>query len=145
MQSPSDEEIAQVSEAWLALNATKDPQYDWSVDVREEWREAGNYSAMLRLVLQLCRDVAPDDKDNIGMIGVSPLEDLIEEWPDAALEFVEKEVDSNAVLLQALTSVWTRVPTVRQRIDAILAARGMTPEVRESDDMDDGVAELGDE
>jgi|SRR5580658_4731817 hypothetical protein len=139
MKSPSDEEIARVSEAWLALQATKDSQYDWSVDARERWREAGDYSAMLRLVLQLCRDVAPDDDEGIGMIGVSPLEDLIDGWPDAALSLVEKEVDSNPVLLQALKCVWTRQPAVRLRIDAILAARGETRAVRESKDTADDV------
>lgn len=126
MPSPSDEEVARVSEAWLALQATKESQYDWSVDAKETWREAGDYSAMLRLVLQLCRDVALDDDERIGMIGVSPLEDLIEEWPDAALALVEKEVESNPVLLQALKFVWTRQPAVRDRIDAILAAHGET-------------------
>jgi hypothetical protein len=126
MPSPSDKEVARVSEAWLALQATEDSQYDWSIDVMETWREADDYSAMLHLVLQLCRDVAPDDSKNIGMIGVSPLEDLIGEWPDAALSLVEKEVESNPVMLQALKSVWTRQPAVRQRIDAILAAHGET-------------------
>jgi hypothetical protein len=28
MSSPDDEEIVRVSKAWLALQATKDPQYD---------------------------------------------------------------------------------------------------------------------
>jgi uncharacterized protein DUF6869 len=132
MPSPSDKEVARVSEAWLALQATKDSQHDWSVDAKEAWREAGDYSAMLRLVLQLCRDVAPDDGENIVMIGVSPLEDLISEWPDATLSLVEKEVDRNPVLLQALKSVWTRQQAVRERIDAILAAHGETRAVRES-------------
>lgn len=100
---------------------------------------------MLRLVLQLCRDVAPDDDKNIGMIGVAPLEDLICEWPDAALPLVEKEVDSNPVMLQALKHVWTRQPAIRQRIDAILAAHGETRELRESGDMDDDAAEIDDE
>jgi hypothetical protein len=126
MSSPDDEEIVRVSKAWLALQATKDPQYEWSVDAKEQWREAGNYSAMSRYVLQLCRDVAPDDDDAIGMIGASPLEDLIEEWSDDALSLVEREVDTNPVILQALTFVWARVPTVRQRVDAILASRGKT-------------------
>lgn len=144
MLSPSDEEVARVSEAWLALQATRDAQYDWSVDAKEAWREAGDYSAMLRLVLRLCRDVAPDDGENIGMIGVSPLEDLIDEWPDEALSFVEKEVESNAVLLQALKCVWTRQRTVRERIDAILAAHGETRPVRESGAMADDVGETDD-
>jgi hypothetical protein len=122
----SDKEVARVSEAWLALQTTGDPQYDWSVDTMETWREAGDYSAMLRLVLQLCRDVAPDDGENIVMIGVSPLENLIGEWPDRALSCVEQEVKNNPVLLQALKCVWMRQPAVRQRIDAILAACGET-------------------
>ena len=126
MSSPSNEEIARVSKAWLALQATKDPQYNWSVDIKEEWREADDYSAMSRYVLQLCRDVEPGDNDTIGMIGASPLEDLIEGWPDAALVLIEGEVNTNPVMLQALKAVWTRVPAVRQRIDAILAARGET-------------------
>jgi hypothetical protein len=126
MSSPSDEEVARVSEAWLALLATKDSKYDWSVDAKEAWREAGDYSAMSRYVLRLCRDVAPDDGERIGMIGASPLEDLIDAWPDTALSLVEGEVDDNPVLLQALKSVWTRQPTVQERIDAILVARGET-------------------
>ena len=121
MSSPDDQEIARVSEAWLLLQATKDTQYDWSVDSKEAWREAGDYSAMSRYVLQLCRDVAPDDGESIGMIGASPLEDLIEIWPDAGLSFVERNIDSNPALLQALKSVWARQPAVRERIDAILA------------------------
>ncbi len=144
MPSPSDKEVARVSEAWLALQATKDSQHDWSVDAKETWREAGDYSAMLRLVLQLCRDVAPDDGENIVMIGVSPLEDLIREWPDATLSLVEKEVDSNPTLLKALKSVWTRQQAVRERIDAILAAHGETRAVRDSGDMADDVSELDD-
>ncbi len=135
MHSPSDDDVARVSEAWLALQATKDDQYDWSVDVKDTWREAGDYSASLRLVLQLCRDVAPDDEESIVMIGVSPLEDLIGEWPDTALSFAETEVDRNPVLLEALKCVWTRQPAVRQRIDAILAAHGETRASRESEDV----------
>jgi hypothetical protein len=124
MPSPDDQEITRVSEAWLLLQVTKDAQYDWSVDAKEAWREAGDYSAMSRYVLQLCRDVAPDDGASIGMIGASPLEDLIEAWPDTGLSFVERNIESNPVLLQALKSVWTRQTAVRERIDAILAARG---------------------
>jgi hypothetical protein len=121
-----DHEIARVSEAWLLLQVTNDAQYDWSVDAKEAWREAGDYPAMSRYVLQLCRDVAPDDEASIGMIGASPLEDLIEAWPDAGLSLVERNVESNRVLLQALKSVWTRQPAVREGIDAILAAWGGT-------------------
>ena len=124
MSPPDGQEITRVSEAWLLLQATKDAQYDWSVDLKEAWREAGDYSAMSRYVLQLCRDVAPDDGESIGMIGASPLEDLIETWPDMGLLLVENNVESNPVLLQALKSVWARQPAVRERIDAILAAHG---------------------
>ena len=38
---------------------------------------------------RLCRGVSPNDHDNIGMIGVSPLEDLIHRWEDEALALVE--------------------------------------------------------
>ena len=126
MPSPSDEEVARISQAWLALLATRDSQYEWSVDAKETWREADDYSAMSRYVLQLCRDIAQDDGERIGMIGASPLEDLIDAWPDAAVSLVEREVENNPVLLQALKFVWTRQPAIQERIDAILAAHGET-------------------
>ncbi|HSZ13809.1 MAG TPA: hypothetical protein VK790_07225 [Solirubrobacteraceae bacterium] len=81
---------------------------------------------MARFVLQLCCDAPRDDIALIGMIGVSPLENWIDGWSDAALALVEAAVDNNPVLLQALTFVWTRQPAVRERIDAILGARGET-------------------
>jgi hypothetical protein len=52
---------------------------------------------MSRFVLQLCCDVPADDQDGIGMIGASPLEDLIKAWPDLALSLVESEVKTNPV------------------------------------------------
>ncbi len=78
---------------------------------------------MSRFVLQLCRDVSPNDHDNIGMIGVAPLEDLIQTWENEALTLVEAEAENNPVLLEALRSVWTRTPTSRERIRALLATR----------------------
>jgi len=123
---PSDSEIARVSSGRLAFLATKESQYEWSVEAEEAWREAGDYSAMSRYVLQLCSDVKPDDGESIGMIGASQLEDLIDAWPDTALSLIESEVKNNPELLQALKFVWTQQPAVRERIDAILAAHGAT-------------------
>jgi hypothetical protein len=124
VQSPSDDEIARVSKARIVYWATKDPQYDWSFDTEEVWREAGDWSAMWRYVLQLCRDVGPDENESIGMIGTSQLENLIEGCSDMALPLIEVEVESNPTLLQALSFVWTREQPVRERIDAILARHG---------------------
>jgi hypothetical protein len=126
--SPSDDEIERVSKAWLAFQVTRDSEHEWSVATWDSWLEVGDYAAMSRFVLQLCRDVAPDDHKAIAMIGAAPLEDLIQRWEDAGISLVEAEAENNPILLEALDSVWLRSETSRERITALRAAREATGE-----------------
>ncbi|HWY89934.1 MAG TPA: hypothetical protein VNY31_04620 [Solirubrobacteraceae bacterium] len=124
VEQPSDSDIARASTAWFAYQATEDEQYDWVIDLQNDWRENGNYEAMWRFLLKLCMDVANDDDDMIGMIGAAPLEDMIVTWPDTALRLVEAEVEKNPTMLRALAGTWTQGLPIRGRLDAILARHG---------------------
>jgi hypothetical protein len=120
-EQPSDSDIVRASAAWFAYQATEDEQYDWVIDLQNDWRENGNYEAMWRFLLRLCMDVANDDEDMIGMIGAAPLEEMIVTWPDTALRLVEAEVQKNSTMLRALAGAWTQGLPIRGRLDAILA------------------------
>ncbi len=79
---------------------------------------------MERFVSRLCRDVEAGDEHRIGMIGASPLENLIRDFPERALDFVEAEGEVNPIVLQALAGVWLHDDSVvRARIDSILARK----------------------
>jgi hypothetical protein len=124
MDQPNDLDIAQASTAWFAYQATEDEQYDWVINLQNQWRENGNYEAMWRFILKLCKDVANDDDDMIGMIGAAPLEDMIVSWTDTALSMIEVEVEKNPTMLRALAGTWTQGLPIRERLDAILARHG---------------------
>jgi hypothetical protein len=123
VEQPTDSDIARASAAWFAYQATEAEKYDWVRDLQDRWREDGNYEAMWRFVLELCKDVANDDDDMIGMIGAAPLEDMIVSWTDTALRLVEAEVKKNPTMLRALAGTWTQGLPIRERIDAILASQ----------------------
>jgi hypothetical protein len=130
-QPPSDPDIDRASSAWLAYQATEDEQYDWVIELQDDWLIHGDYDSMWRFLLKVCTDVAKDDDDTIGMIGAGPLYDMIHTWPDEALASIEAEASQNPTLLRALSIVITSVPAVRDQIDAILA--NDTEPVNESD------------
>lgn len=116
----SERDIEQVSASWLASQAADNPPEDWVESWQGERRMGGDYTAMWRFVLKLCEDVADDDSDMIGMIGVDPLNSMIITWPDKALTLIEAEVATNPTLHEALAIVLTTEQPVRDRIDRIL-------------------------
>ena len=123
-QPTSDADIEQASAAWLARRAAGDAPPEWVQDLQLDWVRFGDYEATWRFVLRLCKGVADDDRDTIGMIGADPLHDLIVTWPDAVLTSIEAEVVTNPTLLQALTTIVTQTQHIRGRIDTILARHG---------------------
>jgi hypothetical protein len=68
-------------------------------------------------------DAANDVDDMIGMIGASPLEDMIVIWSDAALGLVEAEVERTRRCCGRLRARTEGSP-IRVRLDAILARHG---------------------
>jgi hypothetical protein len=121
MELVSDSDIRQVSAAWLAARSADDPVDDWVEDWQDRRGIRGDYMAMWRFVLRLCDDVQDGDSDTIGMIGVDPLWSMVNRWPDETFSLLEGEVAKNPTLLEALSSVITDDPAVRDRLDAILA------------------------
>jgi hypothetical protein len=125
VKKPSDSDIARVSAAWLAYQATEDEQYDWVMDVQSKWQRYDDHDSMWRFLLKLCVDVPNDDDDLIGMIGAGPLEEMIVTWTETALALVETEVETNPTMLRALAGVWTQGLPIRERLDTILARNGV--------------------
>ena len=109
----SEQDIEQVSAAWLASQATEEPPDGWV----ERWQTRrcvdGDYMVMWRFVLKLCQEVAADDSDTIGMIAADPLWCVIDNWPDRALTSIEAEVETNPRLLRVCprTRWWAGVVT----------------------------------
>jgi hypothetical protein len=121
----SDEEMAQLSAAWLAYDEGEGPEHEWALFSQSELYSRAGFSGEARFVLQLCADVELSDEERIGAIGSGPLEDLIQRDPDKALAFVEAEIETNLVMREALTEVWSQGnQQVRVCIDAILARYG---------------------
>jgi hypothetical protein len=115
----SEWDMQQISAAWLA-SATAGGDLDDRVACwLDKWLMAGDYMAIWRLMLMLCRDVASDDSDTIEMIG-HDLSRMIEEWPDPALALIEAEVAGNPTLFKALLNVSRGGKVTADRIDAIL-------------------------
>ncbi len=120
----SDWDLEQVSAAWLAAVSTDMPPDDWVERWQDERRMDGDYAAMWRFVLSLCKKVATEDDETIGMIGAGPLHDSIDTWPDRTLRAIEADAGVNRTLLDALSTVVAPDIAIRERIKAILARYG---------------------
>jgi hypothetical protein len=126
MEPVSESDIQRVSAAWLASQSAGDSPDGWVIDWQEERRGEGDYMAMWRFVLKLCKSVAGDDSETIGMIGADPLWFMIYTWPDETAGLIEAEVPKNPTLLRVLAGTWTQGFPIRERLDAILARHGQT-------------------
>jgi uncharacterized protein DUF6869 len=117
--------VAAVSRDWIRYQRTHEARYAWAEDEATRWQASDDFDVIRRLVMAMVAAVALDEKYVVAMIGAGPLEDLVETDPEAALRFVEAEVERSAVLREALANVWSRQkPSVRARIDGILARYG---------------------
>lgn len=116
----SESDIQRVSAAWLASQSADEPDH-CVIDWQDERRSQDDYMTMWRFVLRLCEDVRGDDSETIGMIGADPLWSMIYRWPDEILTLLEAEVSKNPTLRKALPIILTDEPSVRERLDAIIA------------------------
>jgi hypothetical protein len=117
----SESDIQRVSAAWLASRSADESLDEWVIEWQDERLWQGDYVAMWRFVLRLCEGVRDDDSEIIGMIAADPLWSMIYRWPDETLTLIEAEVPKNLTLLKALPIILTDEPSVRERLDAIIA------------------------
>jgi len=128
-KNPSDERLAEVSRAWLRY-VSKDREKpdpddpDWWAgqlvmglhgDLETEWR----------VVLSLCS--LADNEKVAEMIGVGPIEDLLVNYGERAMDVIESERDPSPAMRRALASVWAFSSPGRPRFEAHLARLGIVP------------------
>jgi hypothetical protein len=93
----------------------------WAAEAVMSARFNGGLPLQWRVILGLCAAVDPDDEWVIGMIGVGPIEEILFEHGDRAMDLIEPAADVDRILHQALTSVWCHSEPIRPRIDRYLA------------------------
>jgi hypothetical protein len=131
---PSDEELAEVCSAWISYqrrtHGIPQPVEDgpdwWAVEaVMDSDFDPDRRMIRWRLIRCLCSIVDPDDESTIEMIGAAPLETMIVDEGERAMDLIEPAADEDPILLEALTSVWCFDNPVRPRIDRYLASQGI--------------------
>jgi hypothetical protein len=120
----TDDEISTVSRAWLSYTASQDEKDLWAVGAVDNWVNRGQLEVAWRLVLALCSEVDADDLKMIANIGAGPVENMITNFGDAALDLIESLVATNLTLLRAVAMVWAWDEPERERVDRLLAAHG---------------------
>lgn len=119
-----DNEIPMLVKAWLRYQATKDQADWWATDRVMELR--GHLDGLWRIVLAICAEV-DDDNDVIYDIGAGPLESMISQFGDAAMDLIEPALAGNPTLLKSLAGVWGWKSPTRPRVDRVLAEYGQEP------------------
>jgi hypothetical protein len=126
---PSDEDIADLPRASVTCQREyrEPPPSDepgwWAAEAVMKADAAGGVPLKWRVVLGVCAAVGPDDESVIHMIGTSPIEDMVREYGDHAMDLIEPAADKDAILYEALTGVWCHSNPIRPRIDHYLARR----------------------
>src|ERR1700726_888746 len=127
---PTEDEIRQLCEAWLVYQRedhdggvdTDDPNWradDPALDAESEPEPERIWSVILRLC-----ELASRDDPAVVMIGAGPLESMIFQHGDRAMDLIEPAADENGTLFAALTYVWAFSESVRPRIERYLLRRG---------------------
>lgn len=120
-----DSELAALTDAWLRYQVTKDQADWWAADCVIDL--AGQLDALWRVIQVLCQKVAEDDRSTISHIGAGPLEDMIRQHGDEAMDLIEPAIAGNPTLLKALACVWGWKEPTRPRVDRVLAQYGEEP------------------
>ena len=71
--------------------------------------------------------VDPGDLSLVCNIAAGPLESVISDHGEHAMDLIERAVNTNPTLLLALAGVWCWSQPVRPRIDRILAQHSQDP------------------
>jgi hypothetical protein len=120
----TDTMIEKVSRGWISYTARQDAIDEWVLDPVAKWMNEGQFDAVWRLILALCRQVDGADLSMIANIGAGPVEEMIRTFGHRALDVIEPAVGGNPILLKALAMVWLWDTPRRERIDEILATHG---------------------
>jgi hypothetical protein len=138
--NPADDEIRDLCEAWLTYERDdhnggvdeEDPNW-WAVDAVLDAQNEPEPDLLWSLILRLCELAEPDDPA-VVMIGCGPLESLIFDFGERAIDLIEPAADENATLfrgthlgLGTLTSVWVYSEPVGPRVERYLASRADRP------------------
>jgi Family of unknown function (DUF6869) len=126
----SEKDIRALCEAWLSYQREErqgtepdeaDPHW-WAVQAAMdvEFDEPLHW----RIVRCLCSLAEPDDPA-VAMIGIGPLETMIFQDGERAMDLIEPAADEDPVMLAALAHVWAFTDPVRPRIDRYLGSRGV--------------------
>lgn len=124
---PTEDELRELCEAWLTYEREdhgegvdhQDPNW-WAVDAVMD--AEGKLERIWRLILGLCEIARPDDPA-AEMIGAGPLESIIFQHGENAVDLIQPAADQNATLLAALRYVWAWDEPTRPRIDRYLQSR----------------------
>lgn len=135
----SAREMIQLAETWLAYQADlndirereggdavstiirneTDPRA-WSADRVVEISSERSLHDVWMLVKALCARVTDTTRSAIIDVGAQPLENMITRFGDEALALIQQEIGRDAVLREALSSVWVGEP-LRTRMKKMVA------------------------
>jgi hypothetical protein len=117
----TDDDIATLGRAWISYTAGGDEEDLWAVGAVDDWVNGGQLDVAWRLVLALCSEVDADDLKMIANIGAGPVENMITNFGNPALDLIESAVATNLTLLRAVAMVWGWDEPERERVDRLLA------------------------
>jgi hypothetical protein len=128
-RNPSDERVAEVSRAWLRYESKDrekpdpdDPDW-WAIELVMGLH--GHIETEWRLVLSLCS--LADNEKAVEMIGVGPIEGLLSNYGEQAMDVIETEKPPSPTLRRALASVWAFSSPGRPRLETYLVGLGVEP------------------
>jgi len=128
-ENPSDERVAEVSRAWVRYQSkdreqpdVEDPDW-WACELVMGLH--GEIDTEWRMVLSLC-SLAEHEKA-VEMIGVGPIEGLLDQYGEQAMDVIEAETNPSPTLRQALASVWAFSSPARERFETYLVGLGIEP------------------
>ncbi len=129
--NPSDQEVDEVCDTWLKyqsqtrdLEGVDDQHPDWWAVMTVEELDGEPLQFRWRVIRRLCERAEGGDEHAIGMIGCGPVETLLFEKGEEAMDLIEPTADEVPALLAALESVWGWDDPYRPRLDRYLAAKG---------------------
>ena len=128
---PSDDEVDEVCRAWLRYQSQTrdreglDEQHpDWWAVMTIEELDGQSLQFSWRVIRRLCELGEGGDEWAVEMIGCGPVESLLFQEGEQAMDLIEPAADEIPALLTALENVWMWDEPWHARLDEYLASKG---------------------